>query len=95
MYGPDAVNFLTKTMKGKDVPYNARVTAAKELLDRGYGKPAQATCYKNLSSTSVSLNSPICRPLNSLSVRAVFCGLAAANARGKETWWATWRIRQI
>ena len=29
-------------MNGKEVPYSARVAAANALLDRGYGKPAQA-----------------------------------------------------
>jgi hypothetical protein len=31
-----------RAMNGKEVPYSARVAAANALLDRGYGKPAQA-----------------------------------------------------
>jgi hypothetical protein len=41
-YGHQAIDVLTRAMNGKDVPYSARV-AANALLDRGYGKPAQAT----------------------------------------------------
>lgn len=38
-YTEDAVHALVNVMMG-DNP-SARVTAAKELLDRGYGKPSQ------------------------------------------------------
>lgn len=37
----EALKTLAKIMKGGDSD-SARVSAAKELLDRGYGKPAQA-----------------------------------------------------
>jgi hypothetical protein len=42
-YGHIAVDFLARTIEGEDVPYSARVVAAKEILDRGYGKPPQST----------------------------------------------------
>src|SRR5258705_13375778 len=42
-YGHEAIDFLAKTMRGEKVPYSARVVAADRLLERGYGKPAQAT----------------------------------------------------
>ena len=41
-YGHQAIDVLTRAMNGKEVPYSARVAAANALLDRGYGKPAQA-----------------------------------------------------
>lgn len=40
-YGPDALKTLVSIMKAAKQPPAARVAAAKELLDRGYGKPAQ------------------------------------------------------
>src|SRR4051812_43276830 len=42
-YGPEAIEFLAETMKGEDVPFSARVSAAKEILDRGYGRPGEAS----------------------------------------------------
>lgn len=41
-YGPGAVDALVKIMKDEAAPESARVRAASELLDRGYGKPKQA-----------------------------------------------------
>lgn len=41
-YGPQAVRFLYECMSSGDVKDNVRVAAAVALLDRGYGKPAQA-----------------------------------------------------
>ena len=41
-YGPDAVSALVKIMKNEAAPEAARVRAASELLDRGYGKARQA-----------------------------------------------------
>lgn len=41
MYGADAVQVLAEIMRGPDQPPQARVAAAKELLDRGYGKAMQ------------------------------------------------------
>lgn len=37
----DALNTLVSIMNGSEQPPAARVAAAKELLDRGYGKAAQ------------------------------------------------------
>ena len=38
----DAMLTLKSIMLDKDAPHAARVTAANSILDRGYGKPAQA-----------------------------------------------------
>ena len=38
----DAMQTLKDIMLNKDAPHAARVTAANSILDRGYGKPAQA-----------------------------------------------------
>jgi hypothetical protein len=38
----DAINTLADIMKNPNAPAAARVSAAQALLDRGYGKPAQA-----------------------------------------------------
>jgi len=40
-YGPSAITVLTEIMQSKEQPPAARVAAAKELLDRGYGKSIQ------------------------------------------------------
>lgn len=40
-YGADAVKTLAEMMKDKKAPPAARVAAAKELLDRGYGRAKQ------------------------------------------------------
>jgi hypothetical protein len=38
----EAMETLVTVMLDKDAPHTARVTAANSILDRGYGKPAQA-----------------------------------------------------
>jgi hypothetical protein len=38
----DAINTLAAIMKDVKAPAAARISAAQALLDRGYGKPAQA-----------------------------------------------------
>jgi hypothetical protein len=38
----DAINTLAAIMNDPKVPAAARISAATALLDRGYGKPAQA-----------------------------------------------------
>lgn len=40
-YGEDAIDTLVEIMKSKEAPPAARVNAAKEILDRGYGKSVQ------------------------------------------------------
>ncbi|SEJ55818.1 hypothetical protein [Frateuria terrea] len=40
-YGEEAVCMLAQIMRGAEMPPAARVSAAKELLDRGYGKAPQ------------------------------------------------------
>ena len=42
VYTPDCLRVLSSIMLSKTAPENARVSAARELLDRGYGKPPQA-----------------------------------------------------
>jgi hypothetical protein len=39
---PEAINTLAEIMNNKDSKDAARVSAASALLDRGYGRPAQA-----------------------------------------------------
>lgn len=41
-YGPDAIDTLAEIMNSKDAPEAARVSAIKELLERGFGKVPQA-----------------------------------------------------
>lgn len=41
-YSPDAIKTLATIMQDKGAPEAARVSAACAILDRGYGKPAQA-----------------------------------------------------
>jgi hypothetical protein len=38
----DAINTLAAIMKNPKTPAAARISAAQAILDRGYGKPAQA-----------------------------------------------------
>lgn len=40
-YGADAIETLSQIMKADDQPAAARVSAAKEILDRAYGKSPQ------------------------------------------------------
>ena len=40
-HGPDAIAKLVKIMKDKKAPHATQIAACRELLDRGYGKPAQ------------------------------------------------------
>ena len=40
-YGGDAIATLREVMQGKEMPPAARVAAAKELLDRAYGRSPQ------------------------------------------------------
>lgn len=41
-HGPDAIEALVDIAADVDQPAAARVSAANALLDRGFGKPAQA-----------------------------------------------------
>ena len=40
-HGPELVNILVMLAKDDGTPHAARVSAIKEALDRGYGKPSQ------------------------------------------------------
>lgn len=42
VYAPEALNVLARIAMDEDAPAAARVTAADKLLDRGYGRAAQA-----------------------------------------------------
>lgn len=41
-YGEEAVKSLVEIMRDGDAPHAARVAAAKDILDRGYGKAQQS-----------------------------------------------------
>lgn len=41
VYGEEAVSTLASIMRAADQPAAARVSAAKELIERGYGKVSQ------------------------------------------------------
>lgn len=41
-YGPEAVDTLADIMRDETKPEAARIAAAKELLDRGFGKSPQS-----------------------------------------------------
>ena len=51
-YGPEAVDILAGIMKDESKPDAARIAAAKELLDRGFGKSPQSL---DLSSSDGSM----------------------------------------
>lgn len=40
-HAPDAIACLHQLMKDDKTPPQAKISAARELLDRGYGKPSQ------------------------------------------------------
>lgn len=42
VHGKDAIDTLAKIMKNIAAPEAARISAAKELIDRGYGRAIQA-----------------------------------------------------
>lgn len=42
IYAPEALNVLARIAMDDDAPPAARVSASNSLLDRGYGRPAQA-----------------------------------------------------
>jgi hypothetical protein len=47
VYGPAAIDVLVGIMTSVDQPPPARVAAAKELLDRGYGKSKETVAVEN------------------------------------------------
>lgn len=47
VYAPSAIKTLAEIMTGAEQPPAARVAAAKELIDRGYGKAVQAIDVNN------------------------------------------------
>lgn len=48
-----ALNTLVEVCNDKRAPHSARVTAANGLLDRGYGKPAQAVQHEGSADKPV------------------------------------------
>jgi hypothetical protein len=40
-YGTEAIDKLVEVMRNPEAPLNSVVAAARELLDRGFGKPVQ------------------------------------------------------
>lgn len=47
VHGPEAIDVLVSIMKAADQPPPARVAAARELLDRGYGKAKETVAVEN------------------------------------------------
>lgn len=41
-YGTEAIDKLVEVMRNPEAPLNSVVAAARELLDRGFGKPIQS-----------------------------------------------------
>lgn len=41
-YGEEAIDKLVEVMRNSEAPVNSVVMAARELLDRGFGKPIQS-----------------------------------------------------
>lgn len=54
-YGPKALEVLAEIMQSKSQPPAARVSAAKELLDRAYGKAPQPLTDGDGSTLSESV----------------------------------------
>lgn len=50
-YGQEAVTTLAQIMRSAEHPPAARVSAAKELLDRGFGKPQQSIDHTSVDGT--------------------------------------------
>ncbi len=46
-----AIDYLLRTIDDPDVPANVRLQAAREVLDRGYGKPVDRQAVLNLDAT--------------------------------------------
>ena len=46
-YAPEALNVLARVAMDDDAPHSARVSASNSLLDRAYGRPAQAEPVKD------------------------------------------------
>ena len=47
VHGPDAIRTLAEIMGNKSSPEASRIAAAKELIDRGYGRAVQAIDVNN------------------------------------------------
>jgi hypothetical protein len=55
-YTAEAIDTLVAIMRAESAPLAARVMAARELLDRGHGKPAQAITGPDGSSPGCPLS---------------------------------------
>ena len=67
VHGPDAIKALAAIMKGADQPPAARVAAAKELIDRGYGRASQTVDVNNTDGS-----------LRPLTFAEFYAGIAAS-----------------
>ena len=54
-HGPDAIQFFVDVMNDDQQPIQARHLAAKELLDRGYGRPSVELSLHVQQATSAPL----------------------------------------
>lgn len=53
LFAPDAINLLVDVVHDQASPKAARVMAAKELLDRGFGKPMQQIVIDEIEDAKV------------------------------------------
>ncbi len=44
-HGPEMIEGLLEMARDKEAPHAARVSAHKEVLDRGFGRPAQTVAH--------------------------------------------------
>jgi hypothetical protein len=58
-YGADAIDTLAEIMKNESAPEAARISAAKELIDRGFGKAVQATEISGKDGSPLSFAPPV------------------------------------
>ena len=58
-YSTAAIETLARIMRNPKVPAVARISAACALLDRGYGKPSQATETTNPNAVYVISDRPM------------------------------------
>ncbi len=54
-HGEAAIRFLVRTMKDKTMPAHVRVTASKELLERGYGKAPVAMVHTGVDNGPIEM----------------------------------------
>ncbi len=52
-YTGDAIRVLSEILKNEESPEAARIAAAKELLDRGHGKPSQHVLNETIEPSPI------------------------------------------